>query len=1069
MAYDQSEIIKKYNTVYDYLKQNEVNLRQLSKEFPIIDLILNRIQKYEPLNEEGICAGLAMEYIRGNASLDTEVKERFKQLQTVMGDKKVNDILGKKLIESVIDNLEKGKSISEKKKAKMARQLDSLSKVLDTGQDAHLLWKGYTSVESLTRQKYRRDMKVIWLTGVPLITNNPKTLTENLTMMINPGYANRVSSPYHIMAVYPKKDKNKNEYKNFAYDPNEVKGEVSYNSIDALSTYVTHQLGPYISKKPYGYDIVLLSIDPNQTLNINELNNITKENNGKPILIKQGNQISIYGFTKGEWKLTQLDHSVFNKFTFPENVNETRLVTEADVTYEIYNEIAKKNAYTPPGLQAIEYTEVFLVDKNQESTLFPKDFRVISDLLTAIKKTLIEYKIDEKSKDTYKAFVDIYNAFVMNAQPLSKTLSEVTAFLLRLTGSPEGRDKKELLMILSALTAFERHPDIDRCVHIDYMLNGIQNIIEDYKKNNNDLYKQYQHYFDALLTEIIKYDEGTKPLDCILRNVSDKLNTLLSLQDQTISKAFLRFKEHVDYVNENWPLLKNKQQIISSLSVKPNEAQRTNLHAVVWFRDEIGLDHLLKQPGIDINAVDSEGKTPLFRALELGEEYMFARLLDHGAKPIDKQIPTKDTDSLLQMAVSKERFIKYVPALLRAGAINTLGTLVDSTENTLFKYIFDQAKQFPKQFQSRYKEYYPIFEALIKEHKKVISLEDRAYLAASLAEIGKNPETGKYDLIELFLEEEKNNPVAYNILFNYLSQETAFTEVQKDSEEYSILSRVISHLDPAFMSEALHHCITRYREGKITPFSIFVECHANNIPIETVINKKNNRGFMPLEIAIMNGEADIVSTLLKHGADPLLQNDKGQNAIHRAFLERHYNHEIVETLLKETKSLPDLIKQEDKDRNSPIKYMWENDALKTERLTILNSILKIAEEKNQWSEVKGVLDTYFASQGLSLNQICDQATGKTLLHQSAEQGYLHLTKYLVECKCNVNAKDNKEQTPMALANSHHQEEIETYFRRMARSENKLLRTTRVSALSIFKEPSAKTAGPDATPGSPKLK
>lgn len=69
------------------------------------------------------------------------------------------------------------------------------------------------------------------------------------------------------------------------------------------------------------YEIILISPDSEEDLELEKLQAISKANNNNPILIKYKSKISLYGFSDNFWKLTELNNLEFlkavNKLTFP--------------------------------------------------------------------------------------------------------------------------------------------------------------------------------------------------------------------------------------------------------------------------------------------------------------------------------------------------------------------------------------------------------------------------------------------------------------------------------------------------------------------------------------------------------------------------------------------------------------------------------------------------------------------------------------------------------------------------------------------------------------------------------
>ena len=45
------------------------------------------------------------------------------------------------------------------------------------------------------------------------------------------------------------------------------------------------------------------------------------------------------------------------------------------------------------------------------------------------------------------------------------------------------------------------------------------------------------------------------------------------------------------------------------------------------------------------------------------------------------------------------------------------------------------------------------------------------------------------------------------------------------------------------------------------------------------VNARQEKGWMPLHSAVNNGDLELTTMLLEHGADPMAQNDEGKSSI----------------------------------------------------------------------------------------------------------------------------------------------------------------------------------------------
>jgi len=92
---------------------------------------------------------------------------------------------------------------------------------------------------------------------------------------------------------------------------------------------------------PTSYNIVLMSVEK---IDLVHLQQISKENGNQPVVIKHGDQISIYGESPGgqEWKITPLDATAF------EGVQFSTLPKVQEVDEKILQEIQSKNGHPSP-------------------------------------------------------------------------------------------------------------------------------------------------------------------------------------------------------------------------------------------------------------------------------------------------------------------------------------------------------------------------------------------------------------------------------------------------------------------------------------------------------------------------------------------------------------------------------------------------------------------------------------------------------------------------------------------------------------------------------------------------
>ena len=101
-------------------------------------------------------------------------------------------------------------------------------------------------------------------------------------------------------------------------------------------------------KSTIPYDILIISWDEKEDIDITKLHKITSHKGYRPTLIKQGEKILLYGAPNAsQWKLTELQNEVFSELKFRKPGDITYIMDSKSVASAIYKEIALKKAHMP--------------------------------------------------------------------------------------------------------------------------------------------------------------------------------------------------------------------------------------------------------------------------------------------------------------------------------------------------------------------------------------------------------------------------------------------------------------------------------------------------------------------------------------------------------------------------------------------------------------------------------------------------------------------------------------------------------------------------------------------------
>ncbi len=134
------------------------------------------------------------------------------------------------------------------------------------------------------------------------------------------------------------------------------------------------------------YDLLLMTINPEEKISHEKFKELLEANDKLPILIKQGNTISLYGFNGDVWELKELKSASFKELEFPP-VDKTRVllshetVGEKEDKHEILSEEMKKEINEAHDNQFKSY--VRQMDVSPENKLTNMLFNQIQDALAA--------------------------------------------------------------------------------------------------------------------------------------------------------------------------------------------------------------------------------------------------------------------------------------------------------------------------------------------------------------------------------------------------------------------------------------------------------------------------------------------------------------------------------------------------------------------------------------------------------------------------------------------------------------------------------------------------------------
>ena len=174
-----------------------------------------------------------------------------------------------------------------------------------------------------------------------------------------------------------------------------------------------------------------------------------------------------------------------------------------------------------------------------------------------------------------------------------------------------------------------------------------------------------------------------------------------------------------------------------------------------------------------------------------------------------------------------------------------------------------------------------------------------------------------------------------------------FDEHAKSSDQYSLLEKFFEFMYEVFGAEYKTYDINSLdQRGNGVLHSLYTSSEM----IETVVDKfnadinlQNSNGETTIMKAVEHGVEDSVKYLLDKGANVTIQDNKGENIMHKLAKQFNENNkewqlEIVESL-KQTGKLEELLAQRDKDGKTPLDYARKNE----NAIELTNSITKLSK------------------------------------------------------------------------------------------------------------------------------
>ncbi|MDR2642496.1 MAG: ankyrin repeat domain-containing protein [Planctomycetaceae bacterium] len=182
------------------------------------------------------------------------------------------------------------------------------------------------------------------------------------------------------------------------------------------------------------------------------------------------------------------------------------------------------------------------------------------------------------------------------------------------------------------------------------------------------------------------------------------------------------------------------------------------------------------------------------------------------------------------------------------------------------------------------------------------------------------------------------------------------------------------------------------------------------------VNLPDNNGVTPIHLAAMSSNVDVVTLLIKKGADISIVNRYGKSGLH--ILIENTSKDVIKEIITQNKiNVADAYKGTD----SPL-HTGMRQGMNLERMKIFLEVgvpinsrnksnqtpLHLAAMSPQYEEIL----KFFLNNAADIN--AEDDNGKTPLHYAASSRFdtTNIIKILIDKKANVNAKDKNAQTPL---------------------------------------------------------
>ncbi len=373
--------------------------------------------------------------------------------------------------------------------------------------------------------------------------------------------------------------------------------------------------------------------------------------------------------------------------------------------------------------------------------------------------------------------------------------------------------------------------------------------------------------------------------------------------------------------------------------------------------------------GANVNATDQNGKTPLHWAAVKGHKEAVEALL--GKEGIDVNLADKKKDTPLHSVLKKDNIdINVLNALLGAEGINV------NIKDELGKWT-------------------PLHWAVVKGHKEVV----KALLGKDGINVNIGGQYGKKT--PLHLAAQNNNKEVVEALLD----KGANVNAEDDKGETPL--DLATNQDIQTLLQNTAELLEVAKSGNIQKVNSLINEGAS-------VNATDQNGQTPLHLAAKNGHEEVVKALLNKGANVNAKDNDEQTPLNLA------PNGDIRTLLIDTALLEAVKKGEIDKVESLIREGADVNALDTN----LNNSLYWAVKNNHSTTAEVLLDngadlhTFDPSRErdvLSRYQEIETEHSKNSLHLVAKLGNLEAVQDLLGKGANVNAQNDKGETPLDLA------------------------------------------------------